>query len=119
MKKIDVLQKFVPPTALPILNTLQLFRRVQTGCFGWDLCPDYKERIHDFIDSVKKLQVHFREVLNMKSITIPWKLHIVCTHLEENLIRRGQGLGIVCEQAGEAVHHKVKKTKDRYIILDI
>ena len=71
MKKIDVLQKFVPPTALPILNTLQLLRRVQTRCFGWDLCPDYKERIHDFIDSVKKLQVHFREVLNMKSITIP------------------------------------------------
>ena len=66
MKKIDVLQKFVPPTALPILNILQLFRRVQTGCFEWDLCPDYKEMIHDFIESVKKLQVHFREVLNMK-----------------------------------------------------
>ena len=79
----------------------------------------YKERILDFIDSVKKLQEHFREVLNMKSITIPWKLHIVCIHLEENLTRMGQGLEIVCEQAGEAVHHKVKKTKARYIIVDI
>ena len=28
-----------------------------------DMCLNYKERIHDFIDSVKKLQVNFKEVL--------------------------------------------------------
>ena len=55
MKKIDVLQKLASVNAVPILNTLQLFKRVQNGCFGWDLCPDYKGRIHYFIISVKKL----------------------------------------------------------------
>ena len=119
LKKIDMLQKVVPSTVLPILDTLQLFKEVQTGCFGWDLCLDYKERIQAFKDSTRKLKVYFQEVLKLKSSTTPWKLYILCAHLEENLTRRGQGLGIVCEQAGEAVHHKVKKTKARYSIVNI
>ena len=127
-----MLQKVVPPAALPILETLQLFREVQTGCFGWDLCPDYKEKIEAFKESVKKLQVYFKvsnifkiqlqtlqTVLKLKSATIPWKLHMVCAHLEETLTRLGQGLGMYCEQAGEAVHHKVKKTKARYVIENV
>ena len=52
-------------------------------------------------------------VLKLKSARIPWKLHIVFAHLEETLTRLGQGLGMFCEQAEEAVHYKVKKTKAR------
>ena len=47
-------------------------------------------------------------------LTIPWKLHMVCAHLEPLLTQLGQGLAIFCEQAGEAVHCKLKKTKARY-----
>ena len=39
---------------------------------------------------------------------------MVCCHLEPLLIRLGRGLGFCAEQAGEAVHHKFKKTKARY-----
>ena len=49
-------------------------------------------------------------VLKIK-MTIPWKLHMVCAHLETQLIRLGWGLAIFCEQAGEAVHAKFKPTK--------
>ena len=48
------------------------------------------------------------------TLTITWKLHMVCSHLESLLDRLGTGLAIVCEQAGEAVHCKFKKTKSRY-----
>ena len=39
---------------------------------------------------------------------------MVCCHLEPLLTRLGRGLGFCAEQAGEAVHHKFKKTKARY-----
>ena len=42
------------------------------------------------------------------TLTITWKLHMVCSHLESLLDRLGTGLAIVCEQAGEAVHCKFK-----------
>ena len=60
LKKLELLRKVVPPAAIPIIDTLQLFRAVQTGCFGWDLCQDYRERIQAFTESVKNLQVYFK-----------------------------------------------------------
>ena len=44
-------------------------------------------------------------------LTIPWKLHMVCAHLEPLLTRLGQGLAIFCEQAGETIHCKLKKQR--------
>ena len=57
--------------------------------------------------------VFLQMVLKVK-VTVPWKLHMVCSHLEPLLTRLGRGLGVVCEQAGEAVHCKFKKTKARF-----
>ena len=57
--------------------------------------------------------VSFQNILKVK-LTITWKLHMVCCHLEPLLTKLGRGLGLFCEQAGEAVHHKMKKTKARY-----
>ena len=84
-----------------------------TGCFGWDLCPDYKEKIQLFKSSLVKLRSYCSSKLKMK-FTITWKLHMICCHLEPLLTRLGHGLAIYCEQAGEAVHCKMKKTKARY-----
>ena len=39
---------------------------------------------------------------------------MVCCHLDPLLDRLGRGLAIMCEQAGEAVHDKFKRTKLRY-----
>ena len=66
-----------------------------------------------FTESVAKLKVYCETTLKVK-YTIPWKLHMVCCHLEPLLDRLGRGLAIVCEQAGEAVHAKFKRNKSRY-----
>ena len=39
---------------------------------------------------------------------------MMACHLEPLLDRLRQGLAVVCEQAGEAVHHKFKWCKARY-----
>ena len=52
-------------------------------------------------------------VLGQK-VAVTWKLHMLCVHLEPLLTKLGRGLGIYAEQAGEAVHHKYKKTKGRF-----
>ena len=113
MKKIEAMRRVVPVQALPILDTLKLFREIQHGCFGWELCKDYKQKIHKFTESVASLKIYCETTLKIK-YTIPWKLHMVCCHLEPLLDRLGRGLAIVCEQAGEAVHAKFKLTKSRY-----
>ena len=46
-------------------------------------------------------------------VNITWKIHMMCCHLETQLTRLGRGIAIVCEQAGEAVHSKLKKTEAR------
>ena len=55
MKKIEAMRRVVPVQALPILDTLELFREIQHGCFGWELSKDYKEKIHKFTESVASL----------------------------------------------------------------
>ena len=107
------MKQVAPAAALPILDTLSLFRNIQHGCFGWELCSDYKMKIHAFTESVSNLKAYCETTLKLK-YTVPWKLHMVCCHLEPLLDRLGRGLAIVCEQAGEAVHHKFKRTKSRY-----
>ena len=47
-------------------------------------------------------------------MTITWKLHMVCAHLEPQVTKLNTGLAVVCEQAGEAVHCKFKPTKACY-----
>jgi hypothetical protein len=113
LKKIEAMRQVAPARASPILDTLLLFRKIQHGCFGWELCGDYKQKINMFTESVAKLKVYCETTLKVK-YTIPWKLHMVCCHLEPLLDRLGRGLAIVCEQAGEAVHAKFKRTKSRY-----
>ena len=70
------MKSVVPPKAHPILATLEYFRHLQTGCFGWDLCTDYKERIQSFTKSVETLHYYAKTFLKLK-VTIPWKLHMV------------------------------------------
>jgi hypothetical protein len=103
----------VPVRALPILDFLDIFRKIQKGCFGWTLCADYSNLIKKFVKSAKNLQTYCPAHLKVK-FSITWKLHMVACHLEPLLDRLGRGLAVVCEQAGEAVHHKFKRCKARY-----
>ena len=113
LKKIADLRKVAPPITYPILNTLQKFQYITTGCFGWELCSDYKKRIQDFQTGLVGLQKYCRRVFRI-NFTIAWKLHMICCHLEPLLTKLGTGLAVYCEQAGEAVHHKMKNIKARF-----
>ena len=59
------------------------------------------------------LKLRFQRVLGVR-LTITWKLHMVCAHLEPQLTKLGTGMAVVCEQAGEAVHCKFKPIKAQY-----
>ena len=113
LKKLGELRKVVPTHALPILDFLDIFREIQKGCFSWTLCNNYSTLIKDFVKSVKYLQTYCPSTLKI-SFSISWKLHMVCCHLEPLLDRLKCGLAMVCEQAGEAVHHKFGRCKARY-----
>ena len=54
----------VPESAFPIIRCLEHFRDIKDGCFGWDLAPDYRERITSFTQSVRELQGHCQVVLD-------------------------------------------------------
>ena len=58
LKKLDLLATVVPPKLMPIIVVLKRFRSVVDGCFGWDLCWNYKQQISSFRDCLLKRQVY-------------------------------------------------------------
>ena len=56
LKKLVQLREVVPARALPVITCLERLQAVKTGCFGWDLADDYRDRIISFTESVRKLQ---------------------------------------------------------------
>ena len=113
LRKLDELGAAVPRALIPIVNLLKKFKSIVDGCFGWDLCWDYKERISSFTAAFLKLQAYVMKAFKVK-LTTTWKIHMVCAHLQPLLTRLRTGLAVVCEQAGEAVHSKFKATRSRY-----
>ena len=72
-KKLEYLKGVVPARALPIVSCLENLQAIKTGCFGWELAKDYKDRIKNFTESVKHLKQYDQEVLKMltyKSISL-------------------------------------------------
>ena len=49
--KLDLLQLELPINLHPVLDTLKIFSDVVEGCFSYELCTNYKEKIMDFRDS--------------------------------------------------------------------
>ena len=58
LKQLDLLATAIPRKLLPIIKTLKLFREIVTGCFSWELCTDYKDRITAFTNSLQSLVVY-------------------------------------------------------------
>ena len=49
------------------------------------------------------------------NLTVSWKVHIACNHIEPFLKANEHGLGVYAEQTGKAIHHHFKKNYwDRY-----
>ena len=76
LRKLDELGAAVPRALIPIVNLLKKFKSIVDGCFGWDLCWDYKERISSFTAAFLKLQAFVMKAFKVK-LTTTWKIHMV------------------------------------------
>ena len=85
--------------ALPFVETLRLFDKVVTACFGQTLDPAYEEHISNFSKQYRTL-----------GITVTPKVHIIERHVAEFLKLKGEvaGLGFWSEQSMESGHHDYK-----------
>lgn len=86
--------------ATPFMSALFQFNLVVEACFGQDLDPCYPQLINDFMVTYRAL-----------GITIPLKVHLLESHLQEFLVRRGDvhGAGFWSEQAMEACHYDLQE----------
>ena len=110
--KLDLLQLELPINLHPVLDTLKIFSGVVEGCFSYELCTNYKEKIMDFRDSYKNLMVYSKKSRKFP-LTVTWKVHCVTAHLEYMLTKQGKGMAHFAEQTGEAAYHKMKPAHSR------
>ena len=89
------------------IDALTALDKVVGGCFGKNLCGDYKERIRIFSSSYDKC-----------NISITSKVHAIKAHLEYFLDKHQTGLALFSEQAFEAIHSRFMKTWAKYKIKD-
>ena len=92
---------------------LQKFDMVTKACFSRDLAPDWKEVLDSFITSVWEFVSYSKFQLNIQ-ISIPWKLHLIVSHLRPFLEKIGCGMADYSEQTGESGHFKVSKEMSRF-----
>ena len=58
LRNLDLLLTIIPTKLKPIIYTLKQFKCIVEGCFGWNLCSDYRQQIRGFTSSLKKLQLY-------------------------------------------------------------
>ena len=66
-----------------------------------------------FITSVWEVISYRKFQLKIK-IFIPWKIHLIVTHLKPFLEKTGNGMADYSEQTGELGHNKVDKEMSRF-----
>ena len=95
------------------MNMLQKFDFVTKAGFSRDLAPDWKEILDAFITCVWELVSFSKFQLNIQ-MSIPWKLHLIVSHLRPFLEKIGCGMADYSEQTGESGHFKVCKEMSRF-----
>ena len=104
---------FEEDKSAPFTDLLQKFDLVTKACFSRELLPGWKKTFDDFIFSTWALISHCKFQLKIK-ITIPWKIHILVSHVKPFLEMTGRGLSDYSEQTGESGHHKVEIEMGRF-----
>lgn len=92
------LKDYICADAMFYVNILGAFNSVVSGCFGYALASDYKERLE-----------HFEWILNYHDILLTPVLHIIVSHVPEFIEQHNMGLGYHSEQTAESVHHSWEK----------
>ena len=107
LKKLDSLRMAVSKQneqvvikAEPFIQTLERLEAVRQACFGQLVEAGYGEKISAFSSSYRSL-----------GISIPLKVHVLESHLEEFLELKGgvYGAGFWSEQAPESAHREFEK----------
>lgn len=82
--------------AAPFLKALSQFNLVVDACFGQELDSNYTTLIREFMMTYRSL-----------GISVPLKVHLLESHLEQFLVSKGgkKGAGYWSEQAMEACHY--------------
>ena len=83
LREIDGLASadWFPSAAIPILDCLQAFQDIKDKCFGWMLEDGWRKSIQTFTAMFAELQEYAAMSLGL-SLTVTWKIHVVCCHLE-------------------------------------
>ena len=114
-KLIDELQLEVQlkvPYLLPVIQHLRTFKSLKEACFGRNLDSDSEHKISLFKDAFLCLQ---ETAFSLgKTLTVSWKIHIICCHVFPFVKHAGCGLSKYAEQCGEVIHAKIKPTWQRY-----
>ena len=106
-KKIDALKRLCPPKLSHFVDAFTSFNEVVKSCYGSELDPSYKQKIHNFQ----------KDFLTLKVSVTP-KVHAVFFHISEFCEITNMGLGPWSEQTSEALHHEFTNCWKNYLIKD-
>ena len=86
LSKVDKLkgETWFPGEAEPILELLMEFRKVKDSCFSWKLKDGWRESINSYTEMYADLQ-SYSSIFLEEELTVTWKVHSVCCHLEQFL----------------------------------
>ena len=70
--------------------------------------------VQEFKQSYKDLIEYVQNTFDGVELSVTWKVHIAVCHILPFLQSTEHGLGVYCEQTGEAIHYEFKKTWNRY-----
>ena len=88
---------------IPVLAALKSIHEVVSSCFGATVADDMEKKIDDFRQTYLDLE-----------IPVTTKVHTIFVHVAPFCRARGEGLGVVSEQAAESAHSDFLKTWRRY-----
>ena len=103
LKNIDSLWTLCPDEHSGYAQALEDFNEVVASCYGYDLEPDFEEKIAQFKSSYLRLDIN-----------VTPKVHAVFYHISEFCKYTGMGLGPWSEQTSESLHHDFNLTWKNY-----
>ena len=84
LDKVENLKNVAPLSTVPMTNCLTSFKAVVSGCFGFELDPNYDALVTKFTNDYKEMDEFAQSVMEV-SCGVSWKVHIVTAHLVQFL----------------------------------
>ncbi|XP_065673439.1 uncharacterized protein LOC136090576 isoform X2 [Hydra vulgaris] len=118
LKLVDILERDIINNGkydlLPIVNCVRKFKCLQAEAFGMVAGDNISTAVLEFKKSYADLIEYVHATFEGIKLSVTWKVHIAVCHILPFLHSTDCGLGVYCEQTGEAIYHEFKKTWNRY-----